>query len=118
MKTLAITLCLLFAMAPARAQQMFSRPAPNFYVPYGVRDVPLGAMELESSSSDMRIAYSGQFPGAQRMPHYPARRRGYRRYGQGRGPNLQQPPQFSTGAMIAGLVAVGVALAVVAAGDH
>lgn len=114
MKTLTIALCLLLVL-PAGAQQL-AAPRPNFYVPYGVRDVPVDATELESSSAEMWNADPGQryYPPMPRP--YPVRRRSYHRVRPGYG--APSPPQGSTGAVIAGVALVVVALVTLAVGDH
>jgi hypothetical protein len=107
---------MLLMVLPAGTQQFAPPRVPNFYVPYGVRDVPVGAMELESSSGEMWTADPGPRPNAPMPRPYPMRRRSYRRFGPGYGP--PPSPQVSTGAVIAGVAAVVVALVVLAAGDH
>ena len=116
MKTLTIALCLLLVVLPAGTQQLAPLRAPNFYVPYGVRDVPVDAMAIESSSAEMRTADPGQRYSPPLTRPYPMRRRGYRRFGPGYGSPSQ--PQVSTGAIIAGVAAVVAALVIVAVGDH
>jgi hypothetical protein len=116
MKTLTTALCMLLMVLPAGTQQFAPPVAPNFYVPYGVRDVPVGAMELESLSGEMWTADPGPRPNAPMPRPYPMRRRSYRRFGPGYWP--PPSPQVSTGAVIAGVAAVVVALVVLAAGDH
>jgi hypothetical protein len=107
---------MLLMVLPAGTQQFAPPVAPNFYVPYGVREIPVDATELESSSGEMWTADPGPRPNAPMPRPYPMRRRSYRRFGPGYGP--PPSPQVSAGAVIAGVAAVVVALVVMAAGDH
>jgi hypothetical protein len=118
MKTLSISLCLLLAVAPVTAQQIVRSQSPNFYVPYGVRDVPVDAAAMESSSDAMRIAEPPQRGGVRPMPRpYPMRRGRHRQYGPGYGAYPGASPAF-TGVMIGGLVAIGLACFAIAQGDR
>lgn len=117
MKTLTITLCMLLVVLPVGAQQIAAARAPNFYVPYGVRDVPMDAMTMESSSDAVRIAEAPQRGRMPPMPRpYPIRPRRYRAYGPGYGA-YWQPPDGTAEAVVGAVIAV-VILAVLAGGDH
>jgi hypothetical protein len=116
MKTLLIALCLVLAVPAAGAQQNTAPRTPNFYVPYGIRDVPPAPTEMESSSDEMRIAELGQRVNAPPPRPHPMRRRRNRAVQQGHGPRFQ--PLDSTAGAVVGAVAVAVLIAVLAGGDH
>jgi len=108
---------MLLVVAPASAQQIETPGAPNFFVPYGVRDVPADVMELELSSAETEAAVLGQRRNTPMPRPYPRRRGRYHRLPQRSGPRSQ--PQDSTeGAVIAGLVIGAIALVAAIAGDH
>lgn len=99
MRTLPILLCSLLVLAPAQGQQAVQRTTPNFYVPYGVRDLPPAPLD-EYSSSDAQleqpydIAYAAPVPQIQRR-YPPMRRPGFRPYRTRYGMQSSQP-EFST----------------------
>lgn len=105
MRTLPILLCSLLVLAPAEAQQTVQHTTPNFYVPYGVRDLsPAPLDEYSSSDAELEqpydIAYAA--PDPQMRGHYPPMgRRQFRPYGNryGAGPQLMS----STAGAIVGL---------------
>ncbi|HEV2576712.1 MAG TPA: hypothetical protein VGU25_05835 [Acidobacteriaceae bacterium] len=118
MKTLAITLCMLLVVLPVSAQEIAAARSPNFYVPYGVRDVPVQIVALESSSDAVRVAEAPQPGGVPPMPRpYPTRRGRRRPHGSGYGasPHLSVP---ATGAVIGALFALGLACFALVAGDN
>ena len=96
MRTLIFSLSFLLMLAPAQGQQAVRQSKPDFYVPYGVRGLPVAAIQ-EPSSSD---AYFGQPDRvAVAMPNpiprrYPVRGPRFRPHGTRYGMNPQ--PEFST----------------------
>ncbi|HZQ45340.1 MAG TPA: hypothetical protein VFA99_18965 [Acidobacteriaceae bacterium] len=114
MKTLTIALCMLLVILPVSAQQIAAVHAPNFYVPYGVRNVPVA---MESSSDVVRIAEPPQRGGVRPIPRpYPMPRGRNWGYGPGYGP-YWQPPDSTAEAVVGAVIAV-VVLAVLAGGDR
>ena len=116
MKTLTSALCLLLVVLPASAQQPANSCVPNFYVPYGVRDVRVDAVEPESSSAAMWVADPGQRPNTPMPRPYPMRRARYRRFQPGYGPYPQ--PQISTGDVVVGVIVAFAVLAALVGGNH
>ena len=73
MKTLVSLICVLMVAGPAKAQQIASRSGPSFYVPYGVRDVPVTPVAMESSSVQPETSVTAM-PEAPMPQRYPPRR--------------------------------------------
>lgn len=121
MRTLSITLCFLLVLAPAQGQQAVRQSAPNFYVPYGVRDLPVAVSEEEYSSSEMTFSEPGLstmgMPNAPMPRHlYPVRKRRSWRFG----PNYGYPAPESTARSeaIMGAVMIGLVVMAFVAGDR
>jgi hypothetical protein len=110
MRTLSTLLCFLLMLAPAQGQQAVRQSKPNFYVPYGVRDLPVAAIDEEYSSSDARCAEPATEPFA--MPNapiprpYPMRGPRFRRYRAGYAPFPQPELSTTETLIILGLVAL------------
>ena len=117
MKTLTIALCILLATLPVSAQQVAAVRAPNFYIPYGVRDLPVDAVAMESPSDETRVAEPPQRGGARPMPRpYPMPPRRFRGYGPGYGACWQ--PSDGTAEAVTVAVIAAVLLAALAGGGH
>lgn len=104
MRTLPILLCSLLVLAPVEAQQTVQHTAPNFYVPYAVRDVqPAPLDEYSSSDTQMEQPYDVAYapPDPQMRGHYPpVCRGGYRAHRGGRGMYAPQSGFTGTGVLV------------------